>query len=167
MPLSPADFYAYSRATGTEYPEDPQSRAVLAPEVAEWRRNQLKAPRQESDSSDTAGAAVLGATIGAGALAGAYGLSRRGRFGRLREAVAGAVRPKDRGATGGVTQVKLAQEAAPVVERVAKQDPEVIKRASQDLSRLVESVEAPAATFWSLYGVKLLLYLIVNNLPDL
>ena len=146
MPLSPADFYAYSRATGTEYPEDPQSRAVLAPEVAEWRRNQLKAPRQESDSSDTAGAAVLGATIGAGALAGAYGLSRGGRFGRLREAVAGAVRPKDRGATGGVTQVRLAREAAPAVERVAKQDPEVIKRATQDLSRLVESVEAPAAT---------------------
>lgn len=142
MPLSPADFYAYSRATGTEYPEDPQSRAALAPEVAEWRRNQLKTPRQESDAVDTAGKVALGA----GALAGAYGLSRGGRFGRLREAVAGAVRPKDRGATGGVTQVKLAQEAAPAVERVAKQDPEVIKRATQDLNRFAESVEAPAAT---------------------
>jgi hypothetical protein len=142
MPLSPADFYAYSRATGTEYPEDPQSRAALAPEVAEWRRNQLKAPRQESDAIDTAGKLALGAGIAAGA----YGLSRGGRFGRLRESIAGAVRPKDRGATGGVSQVKLAREAAPAVERVAKQDPDVIKRATQDLNRFAESVEAPAAT---------------------
>ena len=142
MPLSPADFYAYSRATGTEYPEDPQSRAALAPEVAEWRRNQLKAPREESDAIDTAGKVALGAGIAAGA----YGLSRGGRFGRLRESIAGAVRPKDRGATGGVTQVKLAREAAPTVERVAKQDPDVIKRATQDLNRFAESVEAPAAT---------------------
>jgi len=142
MPLSPADFYAYSRATGTEYPEDPQSRAALAPEVAEWRRNQLKAPREESDAIDTAGKVGLGALI----TAGAYGLSRGGRFGRLRESIAGAIRPKDRGATGGVTQVKLAREAAPAVERVAKQDPDVIKRATQDLGRFAESVEAPAAT---------------------
>lgn len=142
MPLSPADFYAYSRATGTEYPEDPQSRAALAPEVAEWRRNQLKAPRQESDAIDTAGKVGLGALI----TAGAYGLSRGGRFGRAREAIAGAIRPKDRGATGGVTQVKLAREAAPAVEKVAQQDPDVIKRATQDLNRFAESVEAPAAT---------------------
>ena len=142
MPISPADFYAYSRATGTEYPEDPQSRAALAPEVAEWRRNQLKAPREESDAIDTAGKVGLGALIAAGA----YGLSRGGRFGRLRESIAGAVRPKDRGATGGVTQVKLAREAAPAVEKVVKQDPDVIKRATQDLNRLAESIEAPAAT---------------------
>jgi len=142
MPLSPADFYAYSKATGTEYPEDPQSRAALAPEVAEWRRNQLKAPREESDAIDTAGKLALGAGIAAGA----YGLSRGGRFGRLRESIAGAVRPKDRGATGGVAQVKLAREAAPAVEKVVKQDPDVIKRATQDLNRLAESVEAPAAT---------------------
>jgi len=142
MPLSPADFYAYSRATGTEYPEDPQSRAALAPEVAEWRRNQLKAPREESDAIGTAGKVGLGALI----TAGAYGLSRGGRFGRAREAVAGAVRPKDRGATGGVAQVKVAREAAPAVEKVVKQDPDVIKRATQDLSRFAESVEAPAAT---------------------
>ena len=148
MPLSPADFYAYSRATGTEYPEDPQSRAALAPEVAEWRRNQLKAPRQESDAIDTAGKVGLGALI----TAGAYGLSRGGRFGRAREAVAGAVRPKDRGATGGVAQVKLAREAAPAVEKVVKQDPDVIKRATQDISSFSGSVpdpwtiEDPAAT---------------------
>ena len=47
MALSPADFAAYSRATGTPYPEDPEERAQLAPEVAEFRRNQLKQPESE------------------------------------------------------------------------------------------------------------------------
>lgn len=125
MPLSPADFYAYSRATGTEYPEDPQSRAALAPEVAEWRRNQLKAPRQESDAVDTAGKLALGAGIAAGA----YGLSRGKRFDRLREFIADAIRPKDPGATGGITQTQLqktAQAAAPAVEKVAREGESVV-----------------------------------------
>jgi hypothetical protein len=34
MALSPADFAAYSRATGTPYPEDPEERAQLAPECS-------------------------------------------------------------------------------------------------------------------------------------
>ena len=57
MPLSPPDFYAYSRATGTPYPEDPEERALLAPKVIEFRRNQLKRPEPEPD---------YGAAIGAG-----------------------------------------------------------------------------------------------------
>jgi hypothetical protein len=73
MALAPADFYAYSRATGTPYPEDPQERAEMAPAVAEFRRNQLKAPQQESNLLATIGAAALGL----GALAGgAYGARR-------------------------------------------------------------------------------------------
>jgi hypothetical protein len=47
MALSPADFYAYSRATGAPLPEDPEERAQMAPEVLEFRRNQLKAPEGE------------------------------------------------------------------------------------------------------------------------
>lgn len=47
MALSPADFYAYSRATGAPIPEDPEERAQMAPEVLEFRRNQLKAPEGE------------------------------------------------------------------------------------------------------------------------
>ena len=73
MALAPADFYAYSRATGTPYPEDPEERAEMAPAVAEFRRNQLKAPQQESNLLATIGAAALGL----GALAGgAYGAKR-------------------------------------------------------------------------------------------
>ena len=46
MALSPADFYAYSQATGAPVPEDPSQRAAMAPEILAFRRNQLKAPQQ-------------------------------------------------------------------------------------------------------------------------
>ena len=73
MALSPADFAAYSRATGTPYPEDPEEKAALAPEVAQFRQNQLRAPQQESNPLGAVGAAVLGL----GALAGGAALARR------------------------------------------------------------------------------------------
>jgi len=73
MALTPADFAAYSRATGTPYPEDPQERAALAPEVIQFRQNQLRAPQQESNPLAALGAAALGL----GALAGGVALSRR------------------------------------------------------------------------------------------
>jgi hypothetical protein len=76
MALSPADFAAYSRATGTPYPEDPEERAQLAPSVAEFRRNQLRAPQQESNLPAIVGASLAGLSVLAG---GAYGLSRLGR----------------------------------------------------------------------------------------
>jgi hypothetical protein len=76
MALSPADFAAYSRATGTPYPEDPEERAQLAPSVAEFRRNQLRAPQQESNLPAIVGASLAGLGVLAG---GAYGLSRLGR----------------------------------------------------------------------------------------
>jgi hypothetical protein len=70
MALAPADFYAYSQATGTAYPESPEEKAQLAQEVQEFRRNQLKAPQQESNLPGILGAAAAGLGIlGAGALA--------------------------------------------------------------------------------------------------
>lgn len=68
MALSPADFAAYSRATGTPYPEDPEERAELAPEVAEFRRNQLRQPQESSNLLETLGIAALGlgGLVGAG-----------------------------------------------------------------------------------------------------
>jgi len=73
MPLAPADFAAYSRATGAPYPEDSEEMAQMAPAVAEFRRNQLKAPQQESNLLATIGAAALGL----GALAGGtYGAKK-------------------------------------------------------------------------------------------
>lgn len=77
MALSQADFYAYSRATGAPVPQDPEEQARMAPEVLNFRRNQLRAPRQEEndgfDIGDLLGVGALAAGVGAGA----YGLSRR------------------------------------------------------------------------------------------
>jgi hypothetical protein len=72
MALSPADYAAYSRATGTPYPEDPEERAQIAPDVLEFRRNQLRAPQEESNLLGILGAAALGL----GALRGGVGIAR-------------------------------------------------------------------------------------------
>jgi len=75
MALSPADFAAYSRATGTPYPEDPEERAALAPSVTQFRRNQLRAPEQESNLPGILGGTALGLGVLAG---GAYAARRLG-----------------------------------------------------------------------------------------
>jgi len=72
MALSPTDFYAYSRATGTPFPEDPEERAQMAPEVLEFKRNQLKAPEQGPNYGAIAGLTAAGLGLAAGGL----GLSR-------------------------------------------------------------------------------------------
>lgn len=73
----PADFYAFSAATGIDVPDDPYERAALAPQVLEFRRNQLKAPQQEPNVAQTIGTAAL-----AGAAAVGAGLAARRFFGR-------------------------------------------------------------------------------------
>lgn len=72
MALSPADYAAYSRATGTPYPEDPEERAQITPDVLEFRRNQLRAPQEESNLPGILGAAAIGLS----ALAGGVGIAR-------------------------------------------------------------------------------------------
>lgn len=81
MALSPADFAAYSRATGTPYPEDPEEKAQLAPQVAEFRRNQMRSTQQEPNIPNILGAAALGL----GAIAG--GLYAAKRLGAARAQV--------------------------------------------------------------------------------
>jgi hypothetical protein len=122
MALSPADFAAYSRATGTPYPEDPEERAQLAPEVASFRRDQLQAPKQESNLPG-----ILGATaLGLGALAGGVGLARA--LGRTKASVASS--PQSDLTPKGRSDVA-------VVDRYARQ------RAAEDLTRQARS-ERPA-----------------------
>ena len=67
MPVSPADFYAYSQATGVPVPEDPQQRAQLAPSVMEFRRNQLKQAQEPSVDPLSAGVGIGLALAGVGA----------------------------------------------------------------------------------------------------
>ena len=74
MALAPADFYAYSRATGQPYPESPEERAMQAPQVLEFRRNQLKA----TESRDTNPVALgAGIALGLAGLGGAGLAARR------------------------------------------------------------------------------------------
>jgi hypothetical protein len=68
--LSPADFYAYSRATGVPVPESDEERARMAGDVVNFRRNQLRAPEQPKEEGFNLTNAV---GIGAVALAGALG----------------------------------------------------------------------------------------------
>ena len=94
MLLSPADFDAYSRATGRPVPEEPEERARLVPEITEFRRNQLKSPEtQRSEGSGLLQALGIGAAVlGGGALL-ARGLGRRGgvRMGNAQQAAKEAV----------------------------------------------------------------------------
>lgn len=74
MALAPADFYAYSNATGVPVPEDPEERARMAPEVLEFRRNQLKAPESKGPDPLSIGIGIGLAAAGLGA--GAYGIRK-------------------------------------------------------------------------------------------
>jgi len=78
MALSPADFYSYSRATGAPIPEDPEERARMAPEVLAYRRNQLKAPQQQTEEgfnfNDVLAVGAGLATAGLAALAARRGV---------------------------------------------------------------------------------------------
>ena len=108
MALSPADFYAYSRATGAPVPENAEERAMMAPEVLAYRRNQLRAPQQSEEKGPDALAMGLGIGLG---LAGAGGAA----FG-LRNLLRG---PKQ-SANAGVKQVNLGKEAERETRRVAQ-----------------------------------------------
>jgi hypothetical protein len=106
MALSPADFAAYSRATGTPYPEDPEERAQLAPEVAEFRRNQLKQPESEGIDPVSVGIGLGLAAAGAGGAA--YG---------IRSFFKGRDLPKQEGQSGA-KQVDLGKIARTDVDYV-------------------------------------------------
>ena len=108
MALAPADFYAYSRATGQPYPESPEERAQQAPEVLEFRRNQLKS--QEFNNSNPL-ALGLGIGLGLAGLTGA-GLAARRML-------------QSGKATGqsGVSQVDLSKYDTPQIREAGRSRP--------------------------------------------
>lgn len=77
MALAPADFYAYTRATGIPYPETPEERAEMAPEVLSFRRNQLKSPGTTTESGGNPLSIGIGIGLGLAGLGGAGLLARR------------------------------------------------------------------------------------------
>lgn len=113
MALAPADFYAYSRATGVPVPEDPEERAEIAPEVAEFRRNQLKAPSQEGNLLQTLGLTALGLGAAAGIGFGAKRMLR-------------PKAPASLSATTGVRQGNIpTAEAVKAVQTIKREAPNV------------------------------------------
>ena len=79
MAISPADFYAFSQATGAPVPEDAESRARIAPQVMEWRRNQLKQSQNQPEGPNllqTVGGILAGAGVGTLAFLGGRALAR-------------------------------------------------------------------------------------------
>ena len=75
MSLSPADFAAYSRATGTPYPESPQERAQMVPEVRAFRAGQIQQGESGGENNLLAGIGIGLGLLGAAGT----GLALRGR----------------------------------------------------------------------------------------
>ena len=117
MPLSPTDFYAYSRATGAPVAETPEERARQAPDVYAFRQSQLQGPQQ----SDQGGFNVLDAlgktALAAGAIAGGLGLYGRFRGKGLGKAVEGAA--ESQAAARSAQAAKTTVQARQPVQRVA------------------------------------------------
>jgi hypothetical protein len=116
MAISQADFYAFSQATGAPVPDDPEARARIAPQVMEWRRNQLKQPKEEGGIVDTLGKIALGAGALAAGIAGYRALRGRQAVSPVNvtvqeEVVRRAAQPIPR--LRGVTQQVGAETARP------------------------------------------------------
>ena len=138
MALSPADFYAYSRATGVPVPEDPYEKAELAPQVLEFRRNQLKAPQQEQNVGQALGAAALGTAAAIGA-----GLAARRFFGRGAQAAKPAARPTSRGITVGDLK---AYTEGPVSKVADPWGQETVPPSIEPAATVNPSIPAPGTT---------------------
>jgi hypothetical protein len=102
MAVSPADFYAYSRATGVQIPDDPYEKAKLVPEIKEFRQNQLRAPQQEQSKGPDPLSVGLGVGLAlAGGIAGGLGIRK-------------LLRGPAKSATAGVRQVDLGDMAGDI-----------------------------------------------------
>ena len=118
MAVSPADFYAYSRATGVQIPDDPYEKAKLVPEIKEFRQNQLRAPQQEQSKGPDPLSVGLGVGLAlAGGIAGGLGIRKLLR-GPAKSATAG-VRQVDLGDVAAVR--RAASEYSPTPSKVAQQ----------------------------------------------
>ena len=123
MVLAPADFYAYSRATGQLYPESPEERAQQAPQVLEFRRNQLKAPEASNSNPVALG---FGIALGLAGLGGAGLAARR------------MLRSGKTTGQSGVSQIDLSKYETPQIREAGRTKPTFVEP-----SKVV--IDAPAA----------------------
>ena len=146
MPLSQADFYSYSRATGAPLADTPEKRAEQAPEVYAYRQSQLKAPEQGPSIFDAIGNAAL---IGATAAGGFFGGRALARAIRNREAAQGVekavIRDITPESTANVRRAAAYQAPAPskVATPAAAEARPNIGIQMVDLQELVQPKTAP------------------------
>ena len=90
MLLQPADFYSYSRATGTKPPENDRERAAMATDVIDFKRNQLRTPSQGDEGRDlnlvALGAGILGSIIATAGGAAVLNRKRKAPVERIQDA---------------------------------------------------------------------------------
>lgn len=106
MVLSPADFYAYSEATGVPVPDTFEERAALTRDVLNFRRNQLKTAPEAQEGPNPL-ALGLGIGLGLAGLAGAGVAARR------------LLRSGKAGGKAGVTKIDLSQYSKEIIARAA------------------------------------------------
>ena len=112
MALSPTDFYAYSRATGTPFPEDAEERAQMAPEVLDFRRNQLKSKDEDFNVTNALGTVAALAGIGAGGFGLTRLLGRKTPIKKTYGSPAGAAPFVEKISTAGVPPSKTVEQFA-------------------------------------------------------
>ncbi len=92
MLVSPADFIAFSQATGAPYPSSPAAKAQILPILLDWKAAQQQ-EQTENRGPNLLAAALAGAgTIGLGA--GAYGIYQKLRKQGISEPVAAEIAQK-------------------------------------------------------------------------
>jgi hypothetical protein len=132
MALSPADFYAYSRATGVPVPDSDEERAQMAGDVVNFRRNQLRAPAKEEDQGFNLtnalgiGAAALGLGAGALGLRSALAKKAAAAAGPVESPVVKYQNLEDLRRAAGYTTAPVRSEApvqTPAPSKVATQEP--------------------------------------------
>ena len=121
MPLSPTDFYAYSRATGAPVAETPEERARQAPDVYAFRQAQLQGPQQFDQGGFNVLDALGKTALAAGALAGGFGLYRGLRGKGLGKAVEGTV--ESRAAARAAQVAKKTPEVQQTLQKVSAAGP--------------------------------------------
>tara|TARA_R110000868_G_scaffold408061_1_gene690207 strand:+ start:388 stop:2562 length:2175 start_codon:yes stop_codon:yes gene_type:complete len=130
--ISPADFYAYSRATGTPVPDSDEERARMAGDVINFRRNQLRAPAKQEDEGFNLtnalgiGAAALGLGAGALGLRSALAKKAAAAAGPVENPVVKYQNLEDLRRAAGYTTAPVRSEApiqTPAPSKVAAQEP--------------------------------------------
>lgn len=128
MVLAPNDFYAYSQATGTQYPESAEERARLVPEVRRFRQSQLRAPAQEQSGPDLSDIAMGAGLFG---MALATGMSAAQGFGGRAKSTVARPRSGNEGIVQGKAKLEQLQEQ---ISKVPKKEVQVPVAPSKTVS---------------------------------